>query len=62
MDRVEREGSGHKLVAFLSKKDLFSRFVEIRPMGAIDRVYRFFCCMCLGDAAKDESNTSTHEL
>ena len=51
--------SGHrKPVAFLSKEDLDSRFTSIRLMGAIDRVYRFLCCMSWGDAAKNGTNTS----
>ena len=51
--------SGHrKPVAFLSKEDLDSRFIEIRLRGAIDRVYRFLCCVSLGYAAKNGTNTS----
>ena len=28
-------------------------------MGAIDRVYRFLCCITLGDAAKNGQNNSS---
>ena len=43
---------------FCIRKDVESRFFDIRPMGAIDRLYRFICCMPLGDAAKNEKNAS----
>ena len=58
MARVERKL--RKPVAFLTKKDLDSRLFGIRPMGAIDRVYRFLCCITLGDAAKNGQNGSTN--
>ena len=65
MARVERKL--RKPVAFLTKKDLDSRLFGIRPMGAIDRVYRFLCCITLGDAAgphpdaaKNGHNNSTN--